>query len=206
MVRVLGQLTQLAITKTELCIEQLQPELEHLILLDVFEHLFTVHHKFFCQPFLQNCTDCLVTQARVDLIEGVLQDDFVEDIDNCDAFKLAIQLRHVLVIVIFLEHQHEVSLVFDSVGLDLIELLLCRLNLIHLLILSLYVAFDIVLQAFHFSFECAFELFDLFFEIFSVRCCSVRLADVLKLVQYVFVRTELINRHRAKDIVVYRYE
>ena len=43
LVRVLGQLTQLAITKAELCIEQLQPELEHLILLDVFEHLFTVH-------------------------------------------------------------------------------------------------------------------------------------------------------------------
>ena len=54
LVRVLSQFTQLTITKAKLGVEELQPELEHLIPLNVVEHLLREAHEILLKPSFQN--------------------------------------------------------------------------------------------------------------------------------------------------------
>ena len=99
LVGVLCQLAHLAVSKTELGVEELQLEHEHLVALDVVECLVHVVLQVVLKTALQNSRNVFVAEARIDLLKGLLDDHLVEDDDVAETVNLAILLRDSLRLV-----------------------------------------------------------------------------------------------------------
>ena len=92
LVGVLCQFAHLTVSKTELGVEELQLEHEHLVALDVVQCLVHVVLQVVLKAALQNSRYFFMAEARVDFLKRFLDDVKVEDLYVAEAIDLAIQL------------------------------------------------------------------------------------------------------------------